>query len=77
MKEGGQFYCGVSDRIYRDRDKLRYAGSTPRHSSNQPEELLPETWNGTAAYTAEDGAFSGRKERTVENGVERYIKVFT
>lgn len=33
--------------------------------------------HGAETYAAENGASGGRKERTVENGVERYIKVFT
>ena len=36
--------CGA-DRIHRDRDKLRHAGSTLRHSSNQQETFLPEAEN--------------------------------
>lgn len=62
--------CGA-DRIHRDRDKLRYAGSTPRHSSNQQKLLLPEAEDCAADHEAEDGANCGRAERTVEDGVVR------
>ena len=47
--------CGT-DRIHRDRDKLRHAGSAPRHSPDQPELLLSEAENRAADYEAEDGA---------------------
>lgn len=60
--------CGA-DRIHRDRDKLRHAGSTPRHSSNQPELLLSEASDCAADHETEDGADCGRAEWTVEDGV--------
>ena len=37
LQPGRQFYRCGTDGIHRDRDKLRHAGSTPRHSSNQQE----------------------------------------
>ena len=60
--------CGV-DRIHRDRDKLRHAGSTPRHSPNQPKLLLPEAPDCAETYQA--AAWKNRRgeERAVENGV--------
>ena len=42
LQPGRQLHRGISDRIHRDRDKLRHAGSAPRHSPNQQELLLPE-----------------------------------
>ena len=55
LQPGRQLHCGISDRIHRDRDKLRYAGSAPRHSSDQQELLLPETADCAEDYEAEDG----------------------
>ena len=69
LQPGRQFYCCGTDRIHRDRDKLRHVGSAPRHSSNQPELLLSEAENRAADHKAEDGADCGRSERTVEDGV--------
>ena len=69
LQPGRQFYRCGTDRIHRDRDKLRHAGSTPRHSPNQQELLLPEAENRAADHEAEDGANCGRAEWAVEDGV--------
>lgn len=69
LQPGRQLHRGISDRIHRDRDKLRYAGSAPRHSSDQQELLLPEEADCAADHKAEVGAYRGRAERTVEDGV--------
>ena len=69
MQPGRQLHCCGADRIYRDRDKLRHAGSAPRHSSNQPELFLPEAPDCAADHEAEDGADRGREEWAVEEGV--------
>ena len=55
LQPGRQLHrCGV-DRIHRDRDKLRHAGSTPRYSPDQQELLLPEAEDRAADHEAEDG----------------------
>lgn len=69
LQPGRQFHRCGTDRIHRDRDKLRHVGSTPRHSSNQQELLLPEATDCAADHEAEDGADRGRAERAVEDGV--------
>lgn len=69
LQPGRQFYrCGI-DGIHRDRDKLRHAGSAPRHSSDQPKLLLPEAPDRAKDHKAEDGADRGRAKRSVEDGV--------
>ena len=50
-----QLHSGISDRIHRDRDKLRHAGSAPRYSPNQQELLLPETADCATDHEAETG----------------------
>lgn len=69
LQPGRQLHRGISDRIHRDRDKLRYAGSAPRHSPDQQELLLPETADCAEDHEAEDGTDRGRKGRAVEDGV--------
>lgn len=56
LQSGRQLHCRGTDRIHRDRDKLRYAGSTPRHSPNQSELLLSEAPDCAADHEAKDGA---------------------
>ena len=46
--------CGA-DRIHRDRDKLRHAGSTPRYSPDQPELLLSEAEDREEDHGEADG----------------------
>ena len=60
LQPGRQLHRGISDRIHRDRDKLRYAGSAPRHSPDQQELLLPEAEDCAADHEAEVGADRGR-----------------
>lgn len=55
LQPGRQLHRGISDRIHRDRNKLRYAGSTPRYSPDQQELLLPETADCAEDHEAEDG----------------------
>ena len=55
LQPSRQLHRGISDRIHRDRDKLRYAGSAPRHSPDQQELLLPEAEDRAADHEAEDG----------------------
>lgn len=69
LQPSGQLHRCRTDRVHRDRDKLRYAGSTPRYSPNQQELLLPEAADCAADHKAEVGAYRGRAERTVEDGV--------
>ncbi len=69
LQPGRQLHCGISDRIHRDRDKLRYAGSAPRHSSDQPKLFLPEAPDCTKDHKAEVRADCGRAEWAVEDGV--------
>ena len=69
MQSGRQLHRCGADRIHRDRDKLRHAGSAPRHSSDQPKLFLPEAEDRAADHEAEDGADCGRAERAVEDGV--------
>lgn len=68
--------CGT-DRIHRDRHQLRYAGSTPRHSPDQPELLLPQAADCSADHSAdheaEAGADRGGEGRTNEDGVVEKI----
>ena len=73
MQPGRQLHCGISDCIHRDRDKLRYAGSAPRHSPDQQELLLQEAEDCSADYEAEAGADRGRKGWAVEDGVVEKI----
>ena len=56
LQPGRQLHCCGADRIHREWDKLRHAGSTPRHSPNQPELLLSEAENRAADHEAEVGA---------------------
>lgn len=66
--------CGA-DRIHCDRDKLRHAGSTPRHSSNQPELLLPEASDRKEDYREKNGPSRGRRERAISYCVGIEVKV--
>lgn len=50
-----QLHSGIFGRVHRDRDKLRYAGSTPRHSPDQQELLLQEAEDCAENHEAEDG----------------------
>ena len=75
LQPGRLLHCCGADRIHRARDKLRYAGSAPRHSSNQSELLLPEAEDRAADHEAEDGADRGRAERTVEDGVVEMLYI--
>lgn len=69
LQPGRQFHrCGI-DGIHRDRDKLRHAGSAPRHSSDQPKLFLQKAPDRAKDHEAEDGADRGRAERAVEDGV--------
>ncbi len=74
LQPGRQLHRGISDRIHRDRDKLRYAGSAPRHSPDQQELLLPKTANCAEDYEAEVGADCGGAGRTNEDGVVKYFE---
>lgn len=69
MQPGRQFHCCGIDGIHRDRDKLRHAGSAPRHSPNQPELLLQEAADCAADHKAEDGKDRRGTERTDADGV--------
>lgn len=69
LQPGRQLHCGISDRIHRDRDKLRYAGSAPRYSPDQSKLLLPEAADCAADHEAEVGADRGGAGRTNEDGV--------
>ena len=69
LQPGRQLHRGISDRIHRDRNKLRYAGSTPRHSPDQQELLLQEAEDCAENHEAEDGADRGGAEWAVEDGV--------
>lgn len=69
LQPGRQLHCCGTDGIHCDRDKLRHAGSAPRHSSDQQKLLLPEAEDRAKDYKAEDGANCGRAERAVEDGV--------
>lgn len=69
LQPGRQLHRCGTDRIHRDRDKLRHAGSAPRHSPDKPELLLSEAQDCAADHEAEVGADRGREEWTVEDGV--------
>lgn len=69
MQSDRQLHCHGADRIHCEWDKLRHAGSAPRHSPDQPELLLSEEEDRAADHEAEVGAYRGRAERTVEDGV--------
>ena len=56
LQPSRQLHCRGADRIHRDRDKLRHAGSAPRHSPNQPELFLSEEEDRAKDYKAEIGA---------------------
>ena len=75
MQPGRQLHRCGTDRIHRDRDKLRHVGSAPRHSPDQPELLLSEAENRAADHEAEDGADRGREEWTVEDGVVEMLYI--
>lgn len=75
LQPGRQLHCGISDRIHRDRDKLRYAGSAPRHSPDQQELLLPEAADCEKDYGEADGADRGREEWAVEDGVVEMLYI--
>ena len=76
LQPGRQFYRCGTDGIHRDRDKLRHAGSAPRHSSDQPKLFLPEAENCAADHEAEVGANCGRAEWTVEDCVVENIECY-
>ena len=69
LQPGRQLHRFGTDRIHRDRDKLRHVGSAPRHSPDKPELLLSEAENRAADHEAEVGADCGREEWAVEDGV--------
>lgn len=69
LQPGRQFYRCGTDRIHRDRDKLRYVGSTPRHSSDQQELFLQKATDCAKDHKAEVGADCRGAERTIEDGV--------
>ena len=69
LQPSRQLHRGISDRIHRDRDKLRYAGSAPRHSPDQQELLLSQAADCSAGHEAEAGADRGGAEWAVEDGV--------
>ena len=69
LQPGRQLHRCGTDRIHRERDKLRHVGSAPRHSSDQQELLLSEAEDCAADHKAEVGADRGREEWTVEDGV--------
>ena len=65
LHERGQLYCCGTDRIHRARHQLRHAGSPPRRSPDQQEELLQAAQDSAEVDAAEDGAAGGGEERTV------------
>ena len=69
LQPGRQLHRCGTDRIHRDRDKLRHAGSAPRHSPDKPELLLSEAQDCEKDYGEADGADRGREEWAVEDGV--------
>lgn len=69
LQPGRQLHRCGADRIHRDRDKLRYVGSAPRHSSDQPKLFLQKAPDRAADHEAEEGVDRGREEWTVEDGV--------
>ena len=69
LQPGRQLHRCGADRIHREWDKLRYAGSTPRHSRNQQELFLSEAPDCAADHKAEVGANCGRAEWAAEDGV--------
>ena len=74
LQPGRQLHRCGTDRIHRDRNKLRHAGSTPRHSPDQQELLLPEAPDCATDHETENGEDCGRAERTVEDGVVKYFE---
>ena len=75
LQPGRQLHRCGTDRIHCEWDKLRHAGSAPRHSSNQQELLLPEAEDRAADHEAEDGADRGREEWAVEDGVVEMLYI--
>lgn len=69
LQPGRQLHRCGADRIHRDRDKLRHAGSAPRYSSNISKLFLPPPPDRAKDHKAEVGADCGRSERAVEDGV--------
>lgn len=69
LQPGRQLHRCGTDRIHRDRNQLRHAGSTPRHSSDQPKLFLQKAPDRAKDHNAEVGAYRGRAERAVEDGV--------
>lgn len=76
LQPGRQFYRCGTDGIHRDRDKLRHAGSAPRHSSNQPKLFLQKAPDRAKDHKAEVGADRGRAERAVEDGVVKLKRMW-
>ena len=74
MQSDRQLHCRGADRIHCEWDKLRHAGSAPRHSPDQQELLLPKTANCAEDYEAEVGADCGGAGRTNEDGVVKYFE---
>ena len=69
MREDRSVHRKSADRIHRDWDKLRHAGSTPRHSPDQPKLLLPEAPDCAKTYQAAAWKDRRGEERAVKNGV--------
>lgn len=76
LQSDRQLHCHGADRIHCEWDKLRHAGSAPRHSPDQPELLLSEEEDRAADHEAEDGKDWGGAERTDANGVVKNYILF-